>query len=111
MNKNHIQNPNLLNPINDINCVNYAIDANHEIPFFGFAPSETSVRLVSCQYCNHQISAAHIQRHIESVHQQVSENENKVLQLQTCSKLIPSKNCFYSQRESFIFNHLFESEK
>lgn len=82
-------------------------------PFFGFAPSETPVRLVICSECNQPVSAAHLlehQKQHETAKQEPS-NRDESFHLQTKSRLLPPTPCPYAKRQSYPFRHLFDDNK
>lgn len=110
MNAPHVRSPALLSPITDIHSVETSACAE-PAPFFGFAPSETSVRLVTCPECGQSVSAAHVERHIESAHRAAAAGGRAQMQMQTESVLLPPQRCFFAQREEYTFQRLFESEK
>lgn len=79
-------------------------------PFFGNAPSETSVRITNCPFCDKAVSSAHINDHIKT-HKVISSQRN-IKEEQTIlhkqSKLMTS-TCAYSGRMMHKYKLLADS--
>ena len=113
MNEKVLEVPRYLNPINDINTIIYRQQKQEsETPFFGYAPSETPVRIIHCPDCGKPVSAAHLQQHREVAHTEknTGTKSSESFTFQTNSRLVPLKPCFYSQRQNYVFTHLFEAD-
>jgi len=92
--------PRLMNPITGINC-NFGSEGDQ--PFFGYAPSETPIRLVTCPECNKPVNAAHIHKH-QSMHKTLTPNvasQEDNFKIETNSRLLPMAKCNYAERHTW----------
>ena len=100
--------PRLVNPITGIDGIP---QGDYAQPFFGYAPAETTVRLISCPTCGKPVSAAHLADHAKThkTAQITQQSQDETFRLQTSSRLCPMHNDAYAERNSYAFRKLLES--
>jgi hypothetical protein len=100
-------------------CLRPIVDVHEQVaaedpypPFFGYAPSETPVRTISCPDCGKPVSAAHLHLH-HACHETTKQEPIKVhdhFQLQIESPLGPQTPCAYARRHAYPFQTLFDRD-
>ena len=86
------------------------IDSN-QCPFFGYAPSETSIRICICPKCNYPISVSHIHLHLQSHKEEkkMLPKPNSTIPLSN-TKIFSQIPSTYSDRQSYTFRVLFDDK-
>ena len=102
--------PKCMHPIMGIHD---QITEEPETPFFGFAPGETPVRIVTCPECNQVVNAAHFLQHQKShdLSKQEPSTNDESFHIPSHSVLIPPTPCPYADRQTYAFRALFEENK
>ena len=109
MNSNNtLSVPRLINPITGIDAVP---QDDYPQPFFGYAPAETSVRIITCPECGKPVSAAHLADHAKThkTTQITQQSQDETFRLQTSSKICPNQTCTYAERNAYAFRKLLET--
>lgn len=102
--------PRLVNPITGIDAVP---QSDQSQPFFGYAPAETPVRIITCPECGKPVSAAHLADHTKThkTAQATQQAQDETFHLQTGSRLAPPQQCAYAERNSYAFKTLIAKAK
>lgn len=111
MNEKVLEVPRQVVPIVDVHS--QRIPERAPPPFFGFAPSEVPVWMVTCPECGAAVSAAHLNAHISSHEikpQQPQQQHEQKFRLQTDSKLAPLTPSAYAERQAYTFKTCFNRD-
>lgn len=106
----YLEVPRCIHPIVDLN--DSIPQESDNVPFFGFAPAETPVRLVNCPDCGRLVSAAHLHLHRkchESEKQEPSHKDDH-FRLQTNRRIAPLVPCSYAERKAYTFRVLIDGD-
>lgn len=102
--------PDLVVPITSI--ADIPRSEEKERPFFGYAPSETAVRLVVCRECGQHVSQATYPDHLRAHESERGpEDAGFAFVSHEPSLLLQNNSCTYARRKLYVAQKLVESAK